>query len=383
MISLGLSRAEQALFHQGLCSEHEVKITVQVLNAEHKYLADVSGQLLDGQVNIDRIGGEVDRSLSISLFDPQRSMTFDTKSPYDTALYLDRMIRVIYSVRTPLLPKWVAVPVFTGPITKMSRSDDVINLECQGKEALAQTVAWISKSYSKGWRHTSLIRDIMRFRAGETKFSLPNWNTKTTSDFNIGRETNIWTAVKKLAGTNHLFYDGRGYLTLREWPENASYFTFSTGTGGSITSYPQISYDSDNMKNTILVKGGIPKGSKKPIEYQIGAPVNHPVSSTTLGRNGVRRILLDVIEDQRYTTREGAEKAAKSRLNMRLMQSIDVAFESLVIPHLEPGDRCQVKTPEFSTMILTNQMSIPLTGGTMSVGFLSRRTAKKVRSRRK
>jgi hypothetical protein len=147
MISLGLSSADQKLFDQSLITGYNLKVTAQILDLNHKYLADVSPQLIDGQVNYAFLE-PITSSASMTLIDPDNLTGFDSTSPSDNALYADRMIRLVDSVWSDLLPRWVDCPIFCGPVTKVKRDDAILSVECQGKESLyvEPAMVWVAKT---------------------------------------------------------------------------------------------------------------------------------------------------------------------------------------------------------------------------------------------
>lgn len=386
MIALGLSGADLALFNQSLSTHHSVKVTVQVLGLNHAYIDDISDQLLDGQVSIDA-DAEVTRSLTLQLNDPEHSLKLDSTAPTDGALFYDRMIRIVYSVKSELLPRWVDVPIFCGPITGMSRTADVVNLEAQGKESLVQppTVAYSSRTFAKGWPRASLVREIMSTYAGETKFSIPAYGEKTPGVVVMNGENPIWPLVKSINGSfgvRHLFYDGRGVLVMRTTPQSSSY-TFKTGVGSNITTLPQISYDLSNVRNIVKVKGAIPKGKKVPVAAAVGLPGTHPLNHYALGRNSKPRVMMEVVTDDNQKTLAQAKALATRLVKSHALQAVDVTFDALVAPHLEPYDVYTLKTPDIAMTARYLKAVIPLKSAVGNVGYLSSRTTNKTRIRRR
>jgi hypothetical protein len=63
------------------------------------------------------------------------------------------------------------------------------------------------------------------------------------------------------------------------------------------------------------------------------------------------------------------------------LQAVDVKFDTLVAPHLEPLDLYTLKTDDFSLLARVTQMTIPLRSPVSNIGYLSRRTANKGRIR--
>lgn len=385
MIPLGLSTSDLSAMQNALAGDHSIHITVQVLTLTHTRLADLSWRLLDGQVNIDAMA-DVTRSCTLSLLDPHRSLAFDSMSPSDGAVYLDRMIQVNYSVKAPTSTTWYTIPLFTGPIVKMDRTDDVVNLECQGKEVLSMGSAWMPRTYKKGLKKRDVVMSILQTRGGETKFSFPEHGALLPWDYSIGRDTIPWTAARNLANgmALQLFYDGRGVARLRGIPGTTVFNFRDAPSGGStVWSEPQVSYSTENVKNAVYVKGGVPKGAKKTIEAYRVAPAAHPLSPWKLGRNGIPRYLLETIENTSIVSQAEANKLAQDTLNARLLEEVEVKFDAAPMPHLEPYDLVRIYTAEFNQLFRIRQLSIPLTAeGQMSVGYLARVSTNHKRIRR-
>jgi hypothetical protein len=386
VIALGLSSADLRLFNLSLSTHHSIKITVQLLDLSHRYISDLSDDLIDGQVSIDA-DAEVTRSLTLQLRDPDHSLHLDSSSPADGALYFDRMIRVIYSVKSELLPRWVDVPIFCGPVSKMSRTADVINVECMGKESLVlpPTLAYFTKTWGKGTNRRDLVAAIMSFYGGETRYSFPRYSDKTTGPTTLTPESNIWATAKAVNGsfaTRQLFYDGRGVLVMRSRPRTSTY-TFKTGPGGNVTSVPVIDYDISSVRNLVTVKGAIPKGKKTPVAASVALPAAHPLNSVRLGRNGRHRVLYEVISDDNVKTTAQAQSLAKARVNSLALQAVDISFDALVAPHLEPNDIYVLKTPDLAVTAYYKKATIPLKQGIGSVGVLMMRSTNKTRIRRR
>jgi len=381
-----LTHAERGKYEAALFASHALRVQIEIQSLEGKPLADRSKMLLDGQVDVDA-GADVTRSASLSFYDPDHSLNFDSNSPSDGVLYADRMIQITYGINVPALGQWVDVPIFTGPVTKLDRSEDVVNVECQGKEALAGAgdtgvAAWHKLTLKKGHSKAKAIKEILAELAGETRFDIPEVAANLPHDLSIGGDDSPWRHASRLAKSmeRQLFYDGRGVLRLRRPPDNPL-FTFRQNH--AITAPPQLAFATEQMRNTVRVKGGPPKGAKTDddpdtntpkkvpgVTASVTAPRQHPLSPWKLARNGVPRFLLEVVDNDHIRSNKEAKRVANRVLNDRLEEALDVTLESLVVPHLDPGDLVRVSTDDLAATFRLRRYTIPLSaGGTMSVGF--------------
>lgn len=390
MFSTGLSAANLAAYTRGLADNHSIRVTLLIMDMSHNVLATInndSGMLRDGQVNVDKTS-EITRSASLTLFDPDHTLGFDSNAPTDGSLFLDRMIQIRYGVLSPeQYDQWVDVPIFTGPISRMSRTGHSVQLEMLGKEVLAKRPAWRTVSYGIGRKRRDVILDLMR-NVGETRFNLSEWDKKTANVYNVYRETDVWTLAKRMAAGMTFYYDGAGTLLLRPWMSRPI-FTFSTGEKGNVTSDPDISYDVDDVKNIVLVKGAIAKGASRPVEDTAYAPSSHPLSAQSLGRIGwdgkrYARHMPEIIEDSDLTTKAQCLERAETELARLLLGNVNVGFDAIPAPHLELDDVVVLQGPITPLTFALDKFSIPLTaGGTSSIGYLQRRSVQRAKIRRK
>jgi hypothetical protein len=386
MLKMGLSTAERRLYEAALCRSHTRRTRVEILTLNGGALDEVSAQLVDGQVTVDG-DAEVTRSLSLTFLDPNHSLNFDTDSPDSGALYADRMLRVSYGVHVEALGRYVYAPVFTGPVTGLSRDGATVTVEAQGKEKLARGAIWTPINLRKGMDVTAAIRVLMSSRAGETRFSIPDFRNSNgkrptlPAARALDRYADAWTTTVKLAKSisKQLFYNGDGVLVMRNLPDAVSW-VFRPGDGGSIVGNLSVSYNLDDLVNTVAVKGQPPKGSKGVVSASVFAPADHPLSPKRLGRTGAPRHLVEYIEDQSIRSHKDAMALAEKTLANKLRETVDVTFDSLPIPHLDVGDMVRIETPDFALKFRMKKFTIPLAPNgdpVMSVGYLKRLTPNK------
>lgn len=387
MLSLGLSTSQYAEYLRTLATGYELKVTVHLLTPEHELVRTVSHTLMDGQIDVvapKYNGGdvEVSRTAMLTFLDPERSMALDSGSPSEGAYYMDRMLRVIYSVRCSF--GWVDVPVFTGPIVKVDRDGDMIDVECQGKEYYALRSAW--KTGTVKGRKGDVMMALLR-RTGEISryTDFPNTKTTVSKPVSIGRESKIWAHVWKINESMNrvLLYDGRGVAVSRKRPAKVS-AKITSGTGGMLLSDPQISYSMDGLVNAVRVTGKkAAKGKVTPSSTAL-PPSSHPLSPVRLGRRGDGLYNAEFIDNQDLKTTAACRALAVSTLAAGLAQHVEASFDTLPIPHLEPWDIVQAPTDRASTRITVYEFSLPLVqrggdGTPMTIG--SRRNLRKPRRR--
>lgn len=392
MMTLGLSTTERRAYEAALRGSHTRRIDVDILTLNGGVLSSVSNQLLDGQVNVDA-DAEITRSCTLTFLDPAHALNFDTDSPDDGAIYSDRMIRVRYGIYVEELGRYVFATVFTGPVTGLSRDGVTVTVEAQGKEALAMGAVWTPITLRKGMLVTGALRVLMSSRAGETRFSIPDFRNSAGKQptlpkaRSLDRFAIVWPAAKALARSinKQLFYDGAGVLVMRNHSTAVKY-TFKPGRDGNILTDVAIDYQIADVKNTVNVKGQPPKGKTGAVSATAVAPKTHPLSPERMGRTGAPRHLVEVIEDTSIRSHTAAMDLAKRKLAQFLREAVEVSFDALPVPHLDPDDMVSVQTPEFTLKFRLRKFAIPLAPNgapAMPVGYLKRLTPSKKAIRRK
>jgi hypothetical protein len=353
-----------------LLGPHSIRVRVQVLTLEMKPTGqDITARILAGQVNVDSKAA-VTRSLTATFRDPDRQLDFDSNSPADGALYADRMLRVWYGVRRPG-GEWIDVPIFTGPVVAFARDGALVEVECQGKEALALGASWRTKTYKKHMRKTEVIESVMR-NEGERHFDFEGFKGDLPGDRSLTPQKSSWEFAQKIAqsmGGAQLFYDGWGRLRLRKEPKRTAW-TFRDGDGEALKTQPRISFSTAEVANAVRVVGKKPKGHTRKVKATAVAPANHPLSPRRLGRNGEGRYLAEFVEDSSIGSEAEARRVAKSKLSKRLAQVVTVEADTFVVPHLEEGDPIRFSTSDFGIGTTAERFTIPLVHSEpMSVGY--------------
>lgn len=369
MIQLGLSAAERTALLLALRHNQRIRTRVKLLNLEGEHLDDLSTRLADGQVTVDNTQSPT-RTASITLDDPHRWLPFDTDSPARTALFLDRMLRVLWEVYVgDPINDFVSVPIFTGPVTGLERDGDQVIASCSGMETLAMGACWHPLHLDRHMKKTDAIRRILAERAGETRFDIPDLDARLPHARSLHRQAVPWNYARRIAASmdRQLFYDGDGICRLRHHPQQAR---FSFTGQAHVTTAIQVAY-SANTVNAVHVLGATPKGSKTQISRSAVAPASHVLSPQRLGRNDVPRFIAKFITDDNLKTGAEAQARADRVLHDGLAQAITVSFSSTPIPLLDPGDMCHVDTEDGDVTFRLQQFSFPLLvgqGGTGSEG---------------
>ena len=419
------TRAERRAYLNELADGHGIEVSVDVMTLSQDHIGRIDPKVIDGQINVD-VTGQVSRSATAQFLDPRRTLNFDSNSPDAGALYLDRMLRFTYAVIVPGVGR-IECPVFTGPVSKLDRDDDLVNVECQGKEVLGMGAAWDTLTIKKGTPKVDAIRRIMQRRGGETLFDLPdfeNGGPKLKETLSLGRMARPWLQARKIAKSmdRQLFYDARGRCRLRKIPENPVFIFYDAyddrpktsdpiaARRATLVSSPQISYTTENLKNTVHVKGGKPKGSaptpkdKKdattgtggkgynssanekeplnpPLEDWFVAPPDHAFSPRRLGRDipdpdhpnqtlRVPRHLVEVVENSKLRSKKEVNEAGRNHLKRLLREQVEISFDALPVPFLDERDMVYLDTERGGFELVLKQFSLPLShSGVMSVGY--------------
>lgn len=369
MYPLSLSTAERLLYERGLCDVHSMRVRVRVLDMDQNFLGESTSRVLSGQVDFDA-NADVTRSCNLTILDSDHMLNLDSSSVFGGSLFLDRMVQIWYGVYSRHLPKWVDVPIFTGPITEMSRDGDVVNLTGKGKESLLMDPASTHRTWRAGSYKTTVLRELLGM-FGEAYMDIPHQTTKTTKNLTVAPSTIPWDYIQSVArswGSGRIVYDGAGVARFIG-PDNRSRWSFKTGDGGTILSKPKLQYDVSKAKNLVVVLGATPSKGGKQISGLAHAPQTHPLSSSNLGRNGVRRYLREDISDSSITTAAAAVKLAEETLQDRLAGGTQLDFTAIPVPHLEPYDYVTVNSGTWSTSSTMTAFTLPLTAdGVMTVG---------------
>jgi hypothetical protein len=232
------------------------------------------------------------------------------------------------------------------------------------------------------------IKNVMN-RVGETKYALDTLRGHLHSHRTVAPGSQPWqvvvgggtdanghaipSLVGKSGGHHYVFYDGAGVLTAKKRP-GPSVWKF---TDDHILTHPGIKYDIMNFRNTVVVKGGTPKHSKKHYHGTAKLPASHPMSAHALARHGHPRNLVTFFESDSLKSDHACRTKARQLLHSASNEGVDVSFDCLPIPHLEPMDQITLAVDGYTVKLPLTTYTLPLTTDTpMSVGYTRPATPK-------
>jgi hypothetical protein len=383
VMPLGLTPTQQGLYVATLFGHHDFAVYVDLVKLDGTPIRSVTDTVVDGQVNLQS-GEAVQRTATFTFYDPDHSLHLDSDSPWEGAVWADRMVKVRHQVTVPTVGQVTAVP-FIGPVVKVSRDGDEVSVECQDKTCLAITGS-TPVTAKKGTNAVAAIRRIMASATGEDKFRLPsgvNRNLHKSLSCGWHDDASPWVVCQRIANqlNMQLYYSCDGYLTLRRWP--TAYAITAPGT--VLTSQPAVDFDATQVANMVRVSGTLAppkkKATKKDGKPSIERPATkvnavaqagaaHPLSPQRLGRNGVPRYLPIIIEGAVYKSLAQARELATETLSHDLMLTTGVTFDMIPVFHLDTGDLIVAQGPTGRVVVRLDTGSIPLSiSGDMSVGY--------------
>lgn len=244
-----------------------------------------------------------------------------------------------------------------------------------------------SYTLNKHMHTDDAMQEVLR-RVGERRFRLPDLPYRIGTDISVHPQDQPWKVInggardskgKHVPGLvhrtgkhpHHAFYDAHGYFTVKRVNKEPAYRFYET----SILSHPDVTYDSTTFINHVIVHGAKAQGKgKKPVKAEISLPRHNPLSPWRLARNGKPRYLtLETSADNLKTDKECRQRA-HHLLNHHSQVGVNISFDCLPIPTLEPGDVIRVKTEAggagFEIHAPLKTFTIPLTSSDpMSIGY--------------
>lgn len=373
MLHLPITRAQRAeLIHvlRGNNGTVRGRGRALVLDYRHRGVTDLSDWLLDGQVEWDTTATP-ERTAAATILDPEGRAGLDGTVVGGTSARLDRYLNLRRDIWLPQSVTWASVPLFTGPLSEVTRDGDTISLAGTGKETLALGPLMTPRTWRKGTPRRQVITDLLT-AAGEQALDIPDsFTARLGKDLTVNRvygddRKTIWAHAQNQARAMglQLFYDARGVARLRRRPVRAVWAFRADSIAGTPTATEQ----SRDITNTVAVVGGIPKGGRTPVALRRSLPDGHPWSPIAMGRNGVPRHLVEKVEDSEIVTVKAAEEIAERRLRELEVTASSVQFQALPMPLLEPDDMYRVDAADVATAGRVGKATVSVVGDLMSVG---------------
>jgi hypothetical protein len=381
-INLGWTAAQYYDYWSLVWGNHQIFTTVRFYDLQHRYIEDVSGRFLDGQVNFD-VGGDVSRTLDLTLLDPWRNLSISGRDILKGRLYMNVMIQVFYGIAPPDGSRWYHVPVFCGPITNVAGDGPTLALTAAGKDSLAYASVANPKTWPKGTPVTQIIQYILAQVLGENPgyYEIPNSGKRMQHEYSLGRDSVPWKALQqlyKMIGCD-IFYDGNGVLRAR----NEAGSVVAGFQAGQILSAPKVTFDNGEFANSVWVEGGDPKGDKNHVRGFSTAPPNHPFSPWALGRNNVPRYYVKKVEDDSIKEQGDADVTAFEELVRAIQFGINCEWDGMPYPLLEEYDLYQLIYEDINSYFRFKSATLPLShDSAMSMGF-NRKVTKEIRRRKR
>lgn len=381
MWSFGMSAAQRRDLQAALDGNHNLRVRVYVLDMEHQPLDDVSGLLVDGQVDFDVSRGESSESGSgggsissatVTLQDPARTLDFVRDSPSELNTSAARMLRIFYCVRRPTrpghaAPEWHEIPVFTGPITGSRRVDSEVRLDCESKEHVWRHTVHGRKTWPKGTPAREVLTTLYNL-AGEpsSNIRIAQSQARIPSAWSIDFRDDLWLWAQKAAEVMdmHLFFNGWGAMIATPRRVFASGADIVFDTTSNVTSIPSGSLQVEtDLRNRWMVTGQGGEDGKGPFGYA-NLPRDHPLSAWSLGRYGTARAYDEHSSPEWVKTNEQARASARSQRDSAMNYNpLQVQFSGLPHPELEPWDIVRVQTPYWGQEFKLGAWTIPLKAG--------------------
>ncbi len=417
MINLGLTQRKTEAFFATLAASHRMKTIIHVLNESEEPINDFNMKfgtthLLDGAVQVDATQ-DITRSLSVTFLDPYRRFRWSPDHTHPGSLFTGDFLSVKYAVlvrddnrylgNTTLGPKhhklgikalpdayknyWVQVPVFQGPLTSYEANGAEITIEAQGKESLCMDPIFANEGYTLG-KHQHVddaIQEVLR-RIGERQFRMPDLPWRLGKEVAVHPRSQPWLIIngggQDSKGHNipglinhtgkhphHAFYDGDGRFTVRRLNKEPV-FRFYQNT---LISQVDVTYDTiADFRNHIIVHGAPSQGkAKKAVKAEVSLPRHNPNSPWKLARNGKPRYLTLEVTAANLKTHHECKQRAHHLLNHHSQVGVNLSFDCLPIPTLEPHDVVRARTEDGMVLhAAIKQFTIPLVSSSpMSVGY--------------
>jgi len=370
-----LNRHQRIAYQQALVSDHYMRVHLRIHNKNEKVIGSFTSnkhnRFISGAVQI-KSNSSITRTLDLTLIDPERKLHFDNVSPSPHAMFPDKWISVLYGVWVHSMNEWVDDFVFWGPMTSFSREANEVQLSAQDPAVLMLAPQYVHAPYTikENTKVVDAIKQVAR-RMGCRRFALPDLKQRINAPHAVHRGAEAWRIITarghnvqgftahvrtsgKQANKNHpkawipsgglmahlpdayeAMFTPDGYLTIRKRHKHHR-FVFKEGV--HLVSQPDITYNMDQMINTVRVNGVPKKNSKKIPHAEVSVRPKNRLSPQRLAWNGVPRYMMKFIHAPNLHSFAECHHRAKKELFAHMISSVDVTFDSLPIPFLKEHD---------------------------------------------
>ena len=130
MINPGLTASQLQAAIALVAAGCDLGVSIRLMDHDHNSLMTLTDKFDDGQVNID-VTQETTRTAQMTFLDPEHDIPLDRENPLAGEMYYTKMIRAYYVMRAYDAPgeETIAVPVFTGPVRKVFREGEKLQVE--------------------------------------------------------------------------------------------------------------------------------------------------------------------------------------------------------------------------------------------------------------
>lgn len=369
MQPLGLTPGELDAYHAHLVGPHDFRVDVDLLTMEEQLAGSLTGRFIDGQVNLQR-DSKIKRTATLQLHDPDGLLR--PNSPFDAALFADRMLRARHTVVVPGLGPVTATP-FVGPAVKLTPEGDSVSVECHDKTALG-IEGCPPMTLQKGRNAVEAIATAMRECTGERRFRFPTGiKRRLDRSYNIGWKPAsapfpVCQQIAKQVLEMDLYYACDGPLTLRRLDADPVLDLDDSW----LTAFLKADHDISSVRNHVRVTGD----TKKHVAASATAERPHPMRPSAIGRHGVPRYLPLLIDDSSIKRDKRARARANGELAANLPMQVTASAPTVPFHHLDYADPIRIRSAGSSRVVPYVEGSQPLgTGGDASVG-VQRRVSK-------
>ena len=377
-----LTKSQRAAYDATVEGTHHRAVELEVYRRrDGKPVLSLTNQFLGGQVQGDLTRTPV-TVLECEVLDEDYALDWASGE------HRKYEVQIVDSRFIPDLDDWVEEPVFRGPLWDFERNGPVVSLVAEGPEMNAQGSIrradwWPAKS-----KATKVIVELLKLAGAESrdlrvpplKRRLPRSVTvgvrlgKADKDakkdkrpkvqrLRVDREGTYWSVAAEIAASldRDFFADNRGRFVLAA-PRTRPTLTLSRRT--ILSPATERRGDEGETTNVWIVNGPNPKGPRNRAHARAELPKRHPASAWSLRWNGVRREVIETIENKHVKTNAQAARVARRQRDRALRELVNYEIEALpVVPWVRPGSLVSVPTDSGRAVARIPSWTLPLGPG--------------------